>query len=135
MNGKHGDAWTELSESLAASVEELVIARVEASLERFMRGQVKLLFTEREAAKVLGVGKEKLQAWRRRHLISASRYPKGSLRPGEKDELGGDYFYDIASLLSFHQRYLEQAVSPDTFRITTEVQPLGAEVQQIRKAA
>jgi hypothetical protein len=137
-----GDAWEQLSQDLAARVDELVMSRVTASLERFMSRQVKLIYTETEAAKFLGVGKDRLQAWRRRRLISASRYPKGRLRPVEKqrltenqDVLGDDYFYDIASLLSFHRRYVQEAVSPDTFEIQDQVHPFGAEISQPRLRA
>jgi hypothetical protein len=129
----NNDAWEKLSEDLAARVEQLVIARVQASLEKFLRDGVKLVYPEKEAAQFLNVGIERLQAWRRRQLISASQYPKGRLRKDEEDGLGDDYFYDIASLLSFHQKYLKPAVSPDAFEIKTELQPLGAEITETRR--
>jgi hypothetical protein len=128
------DLFDEMAQRIADRVTDLVTMRVENSLEKFLRSGVKLVWSEHEAARdFFGVGVERLRAWRKRKLISASRYPKGRLRDTEEDGLGDEYFYDLAALLSFHQRYLVSAASPDVFELKQELQPLGPEIVETRR--
>jgi hypothetical protein len=123
------DLWSRMARELAANVEHLVTARVEASLDRFYRTEAKAVFSETEAAKFLGVSKDTLQHWRKRNIITYAQYPQA-----KTDDLSDMYTYSLADLMNFRERYLRKAAgSPNVFEMAREILAMGPEVK--RKAA
>lgn len=120
--------WNNLAEQCSERIGELVTQKLTAFMHRFCRSEIKLSFSEAEAAKQLGVSQATLAEWRKAGLIAYCCYPQV-----RSDKLGDKYTYDIADLMNFRARYhIEAANSKNVFEINPRLTLVGAEV---RKAA
>ena len=100
------DEWTLLTRRLAESVAHQVETRVASAVSQMFKANLKLVFTEAEAAKFLGVSRDTLAAWRKSGLISHTRYPQA-----KSDQLSDMYTYDLDDLKAFRDRYRIRSTS------------------------
>lgn len=121
------ELWNSLALRLSEMIEQLVTAKLRVFIERFARAEIKLCYSETEAAKQLGVSRDTLANWRKRGIISYCRYPSG-----KADQLSDLYSYDLADLLSFREKFKVHTASKNVFEISKTVSLAGAE---LRKAA
>ncbi len=120
------DILTTLAQSIADSVESILSARLEKFIHRFLRSQVKLFWTEAEAAEALGVKPPTLAAWRKAGLIEHTRYPQA-----KADKLGDIVSYTAADLLNFHNRYAVRVPNNNNvYELNPSVSAFGAEVRR-----
>lgn len=95
------ELFTKMCIRSADVIEQRVKAGLERWLDTYFRSQIKIIYSESEAAKFLGVSKDTLAAWRKRKLIEYARYPQA-----KADDLGDLYTYDLTALMNFRARYL-----------------------------
>jgi len=102
------EIWEKLAESLAAKIDDLVTAKLRSFLERFCRSEIKVIYSETEAAAFLGVSRDTLSHWRKRGIITYCRYPRAKVAEDKdrtEDSLSDMYSYGLADLMSFHERF------------------------------
>lgn len=111
---------------LSESIEQMVSARLQRFMEKFCRSEIKIGFSEAEAAKQLNVSITTLAAWRKAGHISYCQYPQI-----KRDELGDIYTYDIADLLNFRAKFKVNAVGNNVYEIDRRVSLAGAEIKRV----
>lgn len=131
------DTVDRLGEEIAEKAFDLLAPRLMGFLDRHMKSQAKVIFSEEEAATFLTCSVDTLQAWRKRGLIGYARYPLGKIRDGQEDGLGSIYTYDAAQLLAFRERYIKQLPGENRFEIHSVISLAGPEIRDkaMRKAA
>jgi hypothetical protein len=109
------DHWRALSEQIADTALSIFSAKIEQHVSKLLKSQIRICYSETEAAAELKVAKSTLADWRKSGLIGYSRYPQA-----KTDALGDIYTYSENDLREFRARYAIRS---------------GGNVSEIRKAA
>lgn len=131
-----GDPLEKLIHHIAATIGDALEQRIGAAFTRYLKREVKMIYTEKEAAEFLGTSKDALASWRKDKLITFAQYPKGRAPKGREpkredglDGLGDTFTYLLPDLLNFRERYVQRALGANRFQLSPIVTPMGAEVE------
>lgn len=130
----------ELIKQIGNGVSELIERRVTVFMSKFVREDISIILSEKEAAAFLKVSRDTLASWRKRNLLEYAQYPKGRLpknAAGEpiEDGLSDLYSYSVADLLNFRDKYLHKTPGAKRYHLKPVVSLAGPEIGDLKKAA